>query len=96
MIRRAPTKPGRYWLVWVFAAEPSAAWILSLTNWRCGTPHWQDQNNLLSVPDSMLAHTWGGGSLALRREICDDPKHPELQPVRYPTATMRVTVRAPN
>jgi hypothetical protein len=94
--RRAPTTPGRYWMVWTFAAEPSAVWILSLTNWRCGTPHWNDQNDLLAVPDSVLEHAWGRGWLTAKREICDDPKHPVLHETRYPSATLRVTVRAGN
>ena len=91
--RRAPLTPGRYWMVWTFAAEPSAVWILSLTNWRCGKPHWNDQNDLLAVPDSMLEHAWGSGWLEAKREICDDPKQVVYHQTRYPTATMRVTVR---
>ena len=94
--RRAPLTPGRYWMVWTFAAEPGAAWILSLTNWKCGTPHWNDQDNLLQVPDSVLEHAWGSGVITARREICDDPKHIVWQPMHYPTATLRVTVRAVN
>ena len=93
LLRRAPLTPGKYWLVWAFAAEPSAVWILSLTNWRCGTPHWHDGNDLLTLPDSMLEHAWGGGVLTTRREICDAPGNPTWQPMHYPAATLRVTVR---
>ncbi len=90
--RRAPLKSGRYWLLWTFAAEPAAGWILSLTNWKCGTPHWNDGNDFLSVPDAALESVWGGGFLSHKRDLCDPPA-PSLSPIRYPTATMRVTVR---
>ncbi|HQW66039.1 MAG TPA: AAA family ATPase [Gemmatimonadales bacterium] len=89
--RRAPRTPGRYWLMWVFAAERDAVSILSLTNWRCVTPRWNDGNDLATAPDSMLRSVWGGGRLLVQRDLCEDGM-PAREGQRYSAATLRVVV----
>lgn len=89
--RRAPLTPGRYWLMWVFAAERDAVSILSLTNWRCVTPRWNDGNDLASAPDSILASVWGGGRLFMPRDLCEEGA-PAREMALFPAATLRVVV----
>jgi len=89
--RRAPRTPGRYWLMWVFAAERDAVSILSLTNWRCATPRWNDGNDLATAPDSMLRSVWGGGKLWVERDLCEEGM-PAREGQRYSAATLRVVV----
>jgi DNA-binding SARP family transcriptional activator len=91
--RKAPMKPGQYWLVWAFAAERDAVSILSLTNWRCPAKLWNDGNDLLSVGDSGLHSVWGGGELSLDRDLCEPNEPPRRELTVYPTAAMRVVVR---
>jgi hypothetical protein len=90
--RRVPSQPGVYWLLWTFAAEPSAADILSLTNWRCPTPHWDDGNDLLPLADSTLERIWGGGMLTVWRELCEPDEFPKLEKSYYSTAALKVVV----
>ncbi|MDX2206595.1 MAG: AAA family ATPase [Gemmatimonadales bacterium] len=90
--RRVPSQLGVYWLLWTFAAEPSAADILSLTNWRCPTPHWDDGNDLLPLADSTLERIWGGGMLTVRRELCETDELPRLEKSYYSTAALKVVV----
>lgn len=90
--RRAPLRPGRYWLMWVFAAERDAVSILSLTNWRCGGPNWNDGNDMMTVSDSALASVWGGGMLQVERDLCEEGLPPRLLQL-YPAATLVVVVR---
>jgi hypothetical protein len=89
--RRASLRPGRYWLMWVFAAERDAVSILSLTNWRCGAPRWDDSNDLSTFPDSMLKSVWGGGRLLVERDLCEVGKPPR-EAQQYSVATLRVVV----
>jgi len=49
-----PAQPGRYWIVFVLAAEPSGGYALSLTNWTLGEPRWNDDNNVAGLGDSIL------------------------------------------
>jgi hypothetical protein len=89
--RRAPTVPGRYWLMWVFAAERDAVSILSLTNWRCVTPRWNDGNDLATAPDSTMRRVWGGGKLWVERDLCEQGM-PAREGQHYSVATLRVVV----
>lgn len=91
--RRVPSLPGVYWLIWVFGAEPNGADILSLTNWRCPAPHWEDGNDLLPLTDSTLVRIWGGGLLRVRREMCEDNEPQHFETSEFPTAALRVVVR---
>lgn len=89
--RTAPTTPGTYWLAWVSSPETAAVWILSGTNWRCGTPQWADGNDLMVRDD--LASVWGGGTLSVQRRLCDGPGTPEWLEHMTPAVTVRVEVR---
>lgn len=88
----APTQPGSYWLVWAQAAEPSAQWIFSRTNWACGTPIWGDGNDLLQVPDSVLRNAWGGGRIMGTRLLCPDHRPRYEDSTFTAVATVRVIV----
>lgn len=90
--RFAPSRPGTYWLIWTAAAETGAVWILSRTNWKCGTPIWDDGNEVGAMPDSMYARAWGGGYLDGVRRLCDPPPMPTSQQQRLPAVTVRVVV----
>ena len=58
----APNRPGRYWILFVLAAEDSGGFILSRSNWTMGTPLWGDGNDVASLPDSVIreANRTGG------------------------------------
>ncbi|HET9134449.1 MAG TPA: AAA family ATPase [Gemmatimonadales bacterium] len=88
--RAAPTMPGTYWLAWATAPETAAHWVLSATNWRCGTPTWGDGNDLMARDD--LASAWGGGILAVERQLCDGPGTPARLTQRTPVVTVKVVV----
>lgn len=89
--RRAPDRPGTYWLVWATAAEPSAGWIFSRTNWRCGTPIWGDGDDLLAILGDTLSTIWGGGAIGGTRRLCQ-PEFPDALPIRTPAAAVQVIV----
>ncbi len=80
--------------MWASGAEPAAVWVLSRTNWKCGAPVWDDGNDLVDVPDSVLATVWGGGWLPTDRRLCDGPGEPEWQHLyrEAPVAAIRVVV----
>ncbi len=88
----APTAPGSYWLVWAQAAEPAAQWIFSRTNWACLTAVWDDGNDLLQVPDSVLRHAWGGGRIDGTRLLCPDDRPRYEDPTFTAVATVQVIV----
>jgi hypothetical protein len=50
----APTTPGRYWLLFVAAAEPSGGYILSNTNWSMNRALWGDGNDVAHTSDSVI------------------------------------------
>ncbi|MBY0488828.1 MAG: AAA family ATPase [Gemmatimonadaceae bacterium] len=50
----APTTPGRYWLLFVAAAEPSGGYILSNTNWSMNRAVWGDGNDVAHTSDSVI------------------------------------------
>lgn len=51
---QAPTTPGRYWLLFSVAAEPSGGYALSGTNWMMNKPIWGDGNDLAQLSDSAV------------------------------------------
>ena len=88
----APPTPGNYWLLWAQQSEPAAKWILSSTSWACGSPIWDDGNDLGAQPDSVLAQAVAAGSLAVPFTYCWDG--PPRRAVRtIPVIGVRVVVR---
>ena len=51
---RAPSTPGRYWLVLVVEAETEMKYIASRTNWVLGEPQWLDGNDILDLAPAQL------------------------------------------
>ncbi|MCA9764375.1 MAG: AAA family ATPase [Gemmatimonadetes bacterium] len=89
---RAPDAPGNYWIAWAMSAEPSSEWILSLTNWACKTPSWDDGNDLLAIPDSAMETVWGGGTMIRQRQFCWSGAPSWEEPVLMPIAAIRLIV----
>lgn len=50
----APTVPGRYWLLFAMAAEPSGGFVLSNTNWSMTRAVWGDGNDIALASDSVI------------------------------------------
>jgi DNA-binding SARP family transcriptional activator/DNA-binding HxlR family transcriptional regulator len=42
----APDRPGHYAIIFAFGAEARVDWIFSGTNWKAGTPKWDDGNDV--------------------------------------------------
>lgn len=42
----APARPGHYYLIFAYDAEPDAKWVASGTNWTLGHPIWGDSNDI--------------------------------------------------
>jgi DNA-binding SARP family transcriptional activator len=61
----APTKPGRYFLFLVIAAESDASHIASGTSWTAGAPQWFDGNDLADWGDAEAARIRGSGTMIL-------------------------------
>jgi hypothetical protein len=59
----APNRPGRYWILFVLAAEDSGGFILSRSNWTMGTPVWGDGNDVASLPDSLIREANRNGAI---------------------------------
>ncbi len=59
-----PRAPGRYHLVFAFAAETDGKWIASGTNWLMGEPTWGDGNDLAGIGQAELAQAAADGRIA--------------------------------
>ncbi len=90
--QRAPRKPGHYWVVWTLGAEPDSKWLLSGTNWVCGTPRWNDSNNVQMLPDSVLRQSAKRGVVQIPYDYCDAGSH-QRRVVALPLAAIEITVR---
>lgn len=51
----APTRPGRYRLLFTFDAETEMRFIASSTNWMLSEPAWNDGNDMADLPEAVLA-----------------------------------------
>lgn len=58
-----PRAPGRYHLLFAFAAEPDGRWIASGTNWKIGEPAWGDGNELAGIGEAELARAAADGRI---------------------------------
>lgn len=90
----APRVPGRYRLLFTFDAETEMRFIASSTNWVVGAPAWDDGNDLVDLPDSVLAEMdrdgWTRSTTKLRSKQIDRPE--ERFTVDYPLAGTTLTV----
>ena len=90
--QRAPRKPGHYWVVWTLGSEPDPKWLLSGTNWVCGTPRWNDGNDVQMLPDSVLRQSAIRGHVEIPYDYCDAGAH-QRRMVPLPLAAVEITVR---
>ncbi len=58
-----PRGPGRYHLLFAFAAETDSKWIASGTNWKVGQPTWGDGNDLAGIGEAELARAAADGRI---------------------------------
>jgi DNA-binding SARP family transcriptional activator len=58
-----PREPGRYHLVFAFAAETDGRWIASGTNWMVGQPIWGDGNDLAGIGEAEVARAAADGKI---------------------------------
>ena len=89
---RAPQTPGDYVIAWVQSGEPTGSWLLSGTNWRCGTPRWGDGNDLMALPlDTLLRAATERGLVSVPWLYCEPN---ELRDGRaVPIAVLKIEVR---
>lgn len=88
---RAPTRAGNYWILWTQGTEPSASWLFSGTNWKCGKPAWNDGNDVAAMADSVLTEAVRTRSVMVLMLLCDDGFSRTMR--RLPLAGVRVEVR---
>lgn len=90
----APSVPGRYRLLFTFDAETEMRFIASSTNWVLGNPAWGDGNDLVDLPDSLLAEMdrdgWTKSTIKLRGKQVGRPE--ERFMVAYPLAGTTLTI----
>jgi hypothetical protein len=93
--RIAPSRPGRYFLLWAMGAETRAAFLFSQTNWTCGEPIWRDGNDLQDLPlDSMRAVARRGtySGLGVRCHELRSYQPPHNAPTAMGVAALEVVV----
>lgn len=95
--RVAPSRPGRYFLLWAMGAETRAAFLFSQTNWTCGEPIWRDGNDLQDLPtDSILAIARRGtySGVGVRCHEFRSYKPPHAGPTSMGIAAVEVIVES--
>jgi hypothetical protein len=89
---RAPTTAGDYLIAWTQSGEPTGSWLLSGTNWSCGTPRWGDGNDLMALPmDQLIRAAVEKGMVSVPWLYCGPE---EVRASRsIPIAVLKVEVR---
>lgn len=57
----APSKPGTYWLAFASNAEFNLNQVFSSTNWKVGSVHWNDGNDIFDLSDNAFESAWSAG-----------------------------------
>ena len=89
---RAPTTTGDYLIAWTQTGEPTGSWLLSGTNWRCGTPRWGDGNDLMALPmDQLIRAAADPGMARVSWLYCETKEERVWRSI--PIAVLKVEVR---
>lgn len=95
--RVAPSRPGRYFLIWAMGAETRAAFLFSQTNWTCGEPIWRDGNDLQDLPlDSIRALARRGTyvGVGVRCHELQESRPPHTAPTSMGIAAVELIVES--
>ncbi len=95
--RVAPSRPGRYFLIWAMGAETRAAFLFSQTNWTCGNPIWRDGNDLQDLPIDSLRATARRGTYTgagVRCHEFQESTPPHIAPTAMGIAAVELIVES--
>lgn len=79
----APRTPGLYHLIFAIGPEPAGAYLVSATNWKVGTPSWNDGHDLADLTQDQIDLARAIGSVQLPWLKSDD-----ISEVHGPGATL--------